>query len=177
MSTVLIPKQDITITPVLAPYIVEITQNGTEWYKIWSDGWVEQGGYFEGIYSETVTLPIPMKDEKYALFTSKYTSSYDSSSYVINTYTRTYKSFDVAGRGQGGKGFGANATGHWYVCGWMGSWQYVLTLKESANYTWKVNDVATPAGKYVKPAKTKLKVEAVPKKGVEKLSSITMTVE
>lgn len=175
MSTVLIPKQDITITPVMAPYIVEITQNGTEWYKIWSDGWVEQGGYFKGLYGGTVTLPIPMKDEKYALFTSKYTSSYDSSSYVINTYTKTYKSFDVAGRGQGGKGFGSNATGHWYVCGYMK--QYSLTLKQSANYTWKVNEVDTPAGEYVKPAKTKLKVEAVPKTGVEKLSSITMTVE
>ena len=42
---------------------------------------------------------------------------------------------------------------------------------------WKVNGVDTPAGMYVKPAKTKLKVEAVPKTGVEKLSSITMMVE
>ena len=161
MSTVLIPKQDITITPVLAPYIIEITQNGTEWWKIWSDGWVEQGGYFKGLYGGTVTLPIPMRDEKYA--------------YVINTYTRTYKSFVVNGRGQGGKGYGSNATGHWYVCGYMK--QYTLTLKQSANHIWKVNDVATPAGEYVKPAKTKLKVEAVPKTGVDKLSSITMTVE
>lgn len=161
MSTVLIPKQDITITPVLAPYIIEITQNGAEWWKIWSDGWVEQGGYFKGLYGGTVTLPIPMRDEKYALFTSKYTSSYDSSSYVINTYTRTSKSFVVNGRGQGGKGYGSNATGHWYVCGWMA--QYTLTLKDSADYVWQVNDVAVPAGEYVKLVNTKLKVEAVPK--------------
>ena len=175
MSTVLIPKQDITITPVLAPYIIEITQNGTEWYKIWSDGWVEQGGYFKGLYDGTITLPIPMRDEKYGLFTSKYTSSYDSSSYVINTYTRTYKSFVVNGRGQGGKGYGSNATGHWYVCGYMK--QYTLTLKQSANHIRKVNDAAIPAGEYVKPVNTKLKVEAVPKPGVENLRSITMTVE
>lgn len=175
MSTVLIPKQDITITPVLAPYIIEITQNGTEWYKIWSDGWVEQGGYFKGLYGGTVTLPIPMRDGKYALFTSKYTSSYDRSSYVINTYTKTSRNFVVNGRGQGGKGYGSNATGHWYVCGWMA--QYPLTLKDSAGYVWQVNDVAVPAGEYVKLVNTKLKAEAVPKPGVEKLRSITMTVE
>ena len=175
MSTVLIPKQDITITPVLSPYIIEITQNGTEWWKIWSDGWVEQGGYFKNLYGDTVTLHIPMKNEKYALLTSKYTGSYDSSSYVINTYTRTSKSFVVNGRGQGGKGYGSSATGHWYVCGWMA--QYTLTLKDSADYVWQVNDVAVPAGEYVKPVNTKLKVEAVPKPGVKKLRSITMTVE
>lgn len=175
MSTVLIPKQDITITPVLAPYIIEITQNGTEWWKIWSNGWVEQGGYFKGLYGGTVTLPIHMRDEKYALFTSKYISSYDRSSYVINTYNKTSKSFVVKGRGQGGRGYGSNATGHWYVCGYMK--QYTLTLKYSANYTWKVNAVDTPAGDYVKLANTKLEVEAVPKPNVEKLRSITMTVE
>lgn len=175
MSTVLIPKQDITITPVLAPYIIEITQNGTEWYKIWSNGWVEQGGYFKGLYGGTVTLPIPMRDEKYALFTSKYSGDYNSSSYVINTYNKTSKSFVVKGRGQGGRGYGSSATGHWYVCGYMKS--YTLTLKYSENYSWKVNGVNTPAGSYVKLANTKLEVEAVPKPNVEKLRSITMTVE
>ena len=175
MSKVIIPKQDITITPVLAPYIIEITQNGTEWYKIWSDGWVEQGGYFKRLYNEVVTLQIPMKNIDYTLLTSKCTDTGDYSSHVINAYTKTTKSFMVNGRGQGGKGFSASATGHWYVCGWMK--QYTLTLKKSAKHMWKVNGVDTPAGMYVKPAKTKLKVEDVPKTGVEKLSSITMTVE
>lgn len=55
--------------------------------------------------------------------------------------------------------------------------QYTLTLKDSAGYVWQVNDVAVPAGEYVKLVNTKLKVEAVPKPGVEKLRSITMTVE
>lgn len=175
MSTVLIPKQDITITPVLSPYIVEITQNGTEWYKIWSDGWVEQGGYFKGLYNGVVALQIPMKNTYYTVLTSKCTDTGDYSSHVINAYTKTTKSFMVNGRGQGGKGFGANATGHWYVCGWMA--QYTLTLKESVNYTWRVNDVATPPGEYLKPAKTKIKVESVPNTGVEKLNTNTMTVE
>ena len=42
---------------------------------------------------------------------------------------------------------------------------------------WQVNDAAIPAGEYVKSANTRLKVETVPKPGVEKLRSITMTVE
>lgn len=175
MSTVIIPKQDITITPVLSPYIIEITQTGTEWYKIWSDGWVEQGGYFKNLYDEVVTLPISMKTTDYTVLTSKCTDTYDSSSYIINAYTKTNKSFMVNGRGQGGKGYSSSATGHWYVCGWRA--QYTLTLEESADYTWKVNDVATPAGEYIKPANTTLKVEAVPKTGVEKLDKITMMVD
>ena len=175
MSKVIIPKQDITKTPVLSPYIVEITQTGTEWYKIWSDGWVEQGGYFKNLYNEVVPLNIPMKNTNYTVLTSKCTDTGDYSSHVINAYTKTNKSFMVNGWGQGGKGFSANVTGHWYVCGWMA--QYTLTLKDSADYVWQVNDVAVPAGEYVKPVNTKLKVEAVPNPGVEKLRSITMTVE
>ena len=26
-------------------YVVEYWQEGTEWYRIWSDGWIEQGGF------------------------------------------------------------------------------------------------------------------------------------
>lgn len=29
---------------VETPVVVETYQNGTSWYRIWSDGWVEQGG-------------------------------------------------------------------------------------------------------------------------------------
>lgn len=42
---------------------------------------------------------------------------------------------------------------------------------------WQANDAAIPAGEYVKPANTKLKVEAVPKPALKKLRSITMMVE
>ena len=41
-------------------YIVEEYHSGTQWYKIWSDGWIEQGGYVINPSSnETVNLLKP----------------------------------------------------------------------------------------------------------------------
>ena len=38
-------------------HIIEEYHSGTQWYKIWSDGWIEQGGYVSNPSSnETVTL-------------------------------------------------------------------------------------------------------------------------
>ena len=31
----------------LGPRIVETYVNGTSWYRVWSDGWCEQGGRFQ----------------------------------------------------------------------------------------------------------------------------------
>lgn len=47
--------------------VVESYRNGTEWYRIWSDGWIEQGGYFEKKRDTalTVTFLKPYVDEKY----------------------------------------------------------------------------------------------------------------
>lgn len=54
-------------------YVIESYQNGTTWYRIWSDGWVEQGGVTSNISwngsgaDENITLPIEMKDVNYSL--------------------------------------------------------------------------------------------------------------
>lgn len=117
MDKIIYPKEDTTITPVLSPFICEITSNGTSWAKKWSDGWVEQGGYFSNLYDGTVSLLVPMANTNYSVITSKYVAEEDSSSYVINAYNKTTTSFTVNGRGQGGSGYGSNAYGHWLVQG------------------------------------------------------------
>lgn len=117
MNKTIYPKEDITITPVLSPFICEIKSNGTSWYKKWSDGWVEQGGYFTNLYDGTVSLLVPMANTDYSVITSKYVAGGDSSTYAINVYSRTTTSFTVNGRGQGGSSYGANAYGHWVVQG------------------------------------------------------------
>ena len=50
------------------------SNNNYQWYKLYSDGWVEQGGYDTGTVgtgandsSETYTYPIQMRDANYAL--------------------------------------------------------------------------------------------------------------
>ena len=48
-------------------WVVETYRNGTEWYRVWSDGWIEQGGYFEKKLDTAlaVTFLKPYVDEKY----------------------------------------------------------------------------------------------------------------
>lgn len=49
-------------------YIVETYQNGTSWYRVWSDGWCEQGGMViqgTGTSSYFVTYLVEMKDINY----------------------------------------------------------------------------------------------------------------
>lgn len=99
-------------------YITEISQTGTNWYKKYSNGFIEQGGLIaSGVYGETINFPIKMKDTDYMLMTSKYWPTDDDSSHVNNTYDRTTTGFKILGRGQGNKGWGANAYGHWMVYG------------------------------------------------------------
>lgn len=50
--------------------IVETYSNGTEWYRVWNDGWCEQGGYVDipGSGGASVTFLIPMYDTNYCVY-------------------------------------------------------------------------------------------------------------
>lgn len=49
--------------------VVETYSNGTSWYRIWSDGWCEQGGITDrnGV-GDTVTLLKPMPNTEYQVY-------------------------------------------------------------------------------------------------------------
>lgn len=47
--------------------VVENYVNGTEWYRIYSDGWIEQGGYFTGTTAGTLNFPLEFSDTSYSL--------------------------------------------------------------------------------------------------------------
>ena len=51
----------------LARYIVKTYSSGTDWYEVYNDGWVRQGGRLAmGSGSNiTVTYLVPMKDSSY----------------------------------------------------------------------------------------------------------------
>lgn len=44
VSNALSTKVDTDLSNCTRPYITETYHNGTEWYRVWSDGWIEQGG-------------------------------------------------------------------------------------------------------------------------------------
>lgn len=94
-------------------YVTEMHQDGSSWYKKYSNGWVEQGGTFTSLYNQAVTLNVPMKDSNYTILTSK--TNFASAVVIVDTATTT--SFKVYGRGQGGSGFNENVSGYWYVAG------------------------------------------------------------
>ena len=52
-------------------YLIETYDDGTKWYRVYSDGWVEQGGYIAGGSSSNNATPItllkPMKDNTYSV--------------------------------------------------------------------------------------------------------------
>lgn len=58
------------LQPLTKAYITETYKNGTSWYRVWSDGWCEQGGIATGGASASgasVTLIKAYKDTNYTL--------------------------------------------------------------------------------------------------------------
>ena len=72
--------------------VIETYQNGPMWYRLYADGWVEQGGNFGAAFSswtdKTTTFLIPFRDTNYWVNAiSGHTSNTDSP--CINTKTTT----------------------------------------------------------------------------------------
>lgn len=70
-------------------WVVETYRNGTEWYRVWSDGWIEQGGYFEKKRDTAliITFLKPYADENYTL--TDMLARYDGSMPKLATKTTT----------------------------------------------------------------------------------------
>lgn len=88
--------------------VVETYQNGTSWYRVWSDGWCEQGGE-GGNKSGTVQLLKNFVNTNYNI-TSTATSSGATSAYGLNVTLKRTGAFDYY-----------NATGNfmWRACGYI----------------------------------------------------------
>lgn len=49
-------KANTDFSNVSIPYITSTYRNGNSWYRIWSDGWLEQGGIASAGYNSPVTV-------------------------------------------------------------------------------------------------------------------------
>lgn len=81
-----------------APYITETYQNGNSWYRIWSDGWCEQGGYAAD--NSSVIFLKPYTNNSYTLIGSGVTGSANGPQYrqiMPNSKSATGFSSTVAG--------------------------------------------------------------------------------
>ena len=57
----------------ISDYIIESYRNGTEWYRKWKSGWVEQGGYVSNAPTTTteiyiVNFLIPFANKDYVIY-------------------------------------------------------------------------------------------------------------
>lgn len=94
-------------------YIIETgeSEDGNQWYRKWSDGWIEQGG--KAITPTTGTTTVTyLKEFANAIMPVLGKSSSDASSWTTMTYNETTTSFTIK----------ANLTGYqlgisWYACG------------------------------------------------------------
>lgn len=64
--------------------VVETYRNGNSWYRLWSDGWIEQGGYLSA--AGTITF---LKEFKYANYTVSHMPISAADPYVSNRTTTT----------------------------------------------------------------------------------------
>lgn len=79
------------------PYIVETYHNSTEWYRVWSDGWCEQGGFVEGTNNNKKVIAFLKQfvDTNYTVvFGSQYTSTATATP-LVETSTKATTGFTM----------------------------------------------------------------------------------
>lgn len=85
--------------PVLVSVQRPTAENNYTWFRVWSDGWVEQGGKNSGTGLQTTSLPITMADTNY---TTLITTIYGSAGadirqrYVQSQTTSSFESNSVS---------------------------------------------------------------------------------
>lgn len=93
-------KVNLNAPQIQAPYIKETYKNGTSWYRVWSDGWCEQGGnYNGGTKSGTITLLKEYKDvNSFQVMTQCYFAS-SGYGYQIGIYNQSVNKFSWTASG------------------------------------------------------------------------------
>lgn len=112
-------KADTDLNNCTKPYVKETYKNGVNWYRLWSDGWLEQGGQVSvtGAGGTDTVYTVPLH------------KAYDSTSYMVfknynssqstncldreaSCYNKTVSSFDTACDSNDTSSF------DWYAQGW-----------------------------------------------------------
>lgn len=90
--------------------------NGTSWYRVWSDGWIEQGGALHktaGITTDavvTVTFLKAFTGTNYSLVSNVGSNSSTNISQYRQIYANTQTGFTYRGK--------SDYMGNWYACGY-----------------------------------------------------------
>lgn len=91
--------------------VVENYRNGTEWYRKWSDGWIEQGGY--GSMTVAVNFLKAFTDTNYTILTQMLHSTVNTyyNQIVYDNYSKTSFTSNI-------NGGNSTVKFKWYACGY-----------------------------------------------------------
>lgn len=111
-------------------YLIKKEVNGNNWYNLYSDGWLEQGGYFAnpstiGTGAITETFFKPYSTPPTVLFgnmSTRHNAAYDSEHYPYNVTATGFTHENVQPEGQGTR---------WYAFGYAAA-----TPMENIMYPW-----------------------------------------
>ncbi len=98
--------------------VVESYRNGTEWYRVWSDGWLEQGGQVTKVTGGNITFLKAFKNMPTVVTSVSKTYSEALGSFIINqaisTTSFSYKMAKWMDNGLFAAGYTSDFT--WYAC-------------------------------------------------------------
>ena len=104
----------VSVPPTPKAYVTEAWKNGKNWYRKWSDGWIEQGGLLasSGTGTKTVTLHKAFSNTNYTFIQQAVSLKDNYGAYysAINAVTTTTVKVSV------GSNFSTGL--YWYACGY-----------------------------------------------------------
>ena len=112
MSAVNAVQADLAQIPQPNTYITETWSSGTEWYRVWSDKFIEQGGHGTG---SSCTFNKPFSNTNYTFNVSpsnEYTSHPDWHAAYENRPSRTITRTSITSYADGGLGWDWHASGY-----------------------------------------------------------------
>ena len=96
-------------------YLIKSYSNDTDWYRIYSDGWCEQGGANTNDTNVLVTLLIPYLDTNYSVLGVPSSNNSKNSYYSVGVGSRTTTQFNISFS----NGTTGNSKNYWVTRGYV----------------------------------------------------------
>lgn len=117
LASDMVGKADTDLSNCTKPYVTETYHNGSSWYRLWSDGWCEQGGSAtgDGKSGRTVSLLKTYSDTNYNI-QAEITDYTSSSQKIVSIGSKTasdFKAYTSTTSGWGSYAF------DWTACGYI----------------------------------------------------------
>ncbi|WP_278541921.1 phage tail protein [Oxalobacter formigenes] len=100
-------KLDKSVDGKPVRYVTDAFSDGTNWFRTWSDGWLEQGGTYdhgknEAAWTDTITLPQPFANASYTVSLTQLDASTQTN---IAAQKKTGMTFEILASPNYGNGY------------------------------------------------------------------------